>query len=213
MNDVNPKSKRITKNKQTKGKGRQRAVTSSSTPQLFMKNVRLPTPDPFSPTDDILEELRETAPSKEVFKELVRFYPKIRTRIIESTKTFRYSDYRLRLPADNESRTSEIKDFIEKVIDRQSVGASFNIGTGAILNEKEPDGSISYRHWHSNPTNSAFFPTAKFITTRSMAKRIIDKIDMTSLLAHTHFHAAETSSTNLEMVRLKIYCLYFNTHR
>ena len=184
----------------SRGRARKRSIALSKTPDLFNKNVRLPIVDPIQPTPEVLEELKESASSDEVYDQLIRFYPKIRTRVIESTRTFTFSNYRLRLPPDNESRNRSIKDFLEKVIDRQSVGASFNIGTGAILAEREPNGTITYRHWHGNPSNSAYYPTAKFISTKAFARKLIEDIDMTTLLTNTHYHAATTSSTNLEMV-------------
>lgn len=53
-------------------------------------------------------------------------------------------DFRLRLPGNND-QSSVIRSYIKRVIDRQAVGFKINFGTGALLEEKLEDGSVSYR--------------------------------------------------------------------
>ena len=82
---------------------------------------------------EIEKQLRESAPSPDIFEQLKIHYSKIRSRTIESTKKFRFSQYRLRLGPNPETRTQEIREYIREILNRQAVGCRVNIGTGLCV--------------------------------------------------------------------------------
>ena len=96
-------------------------MRASKKPRLFVPGTRRPPEDPVFITEDIEHELRLSAPSNDIFLELKKIYSKIRSRNIESTKVFRVSCYRLRLPPNGKDRTSAIRSHISRVVDRQVI--------------------------------------------------------------------------------------------
>ena len=114
-------------------KSKARGMKSSRKPHLFLSNSKKPTQDPREMTKEIEEQLRKTATSEETFEQLKLHYSKIRSKIIESSKKFRYSSYRLRLGPNPETRTDELRLYIREVMRRQAVGCRVNIGTGNLI--------------------------------------------------------------------------------
>lgn len=127
-------------------------MKASQTPSLFVPDSKKPHQDPEKITKQIEEEMKLSAPSDEIFDQLKIHYSKIRSRVIESTKKFRYSQYRLRLSPDQDSRSRDIRKFIQEVVRRQAVGCSINLGVGALLVENV-NGAPMYRHWHPSQSN------------------------------------------------------------
>ena len=119
---------------------------------MFVSNSKKPHEDPVKITPKIEEEMRLSAPSDDIFNQLKIHYSKIRTRVIESSKVFRFSQYRLRLSPNRDQRTEEIRNFIHEVVERQAVGCRINLGVGAILAENV-GGVPVYRHWHPCESN------------------------------------------------------------
>ena len=120
--------------KQKQRKRRERLIKASPKPHLFISNTKKPSQDPVEINEEIEAELMATATSPATFEQLKIHYSSIRSRVIESTKKFRFSSYRLRLGPNPESRTEDIRSYIREVMRRQAVGCRVNIGIG---NERE----------------------------------------------------------------------------